>query len=347
MKKRTLAILFTVVMTFTILAGCSGKPKKDISSKTPEEPVSIQNEKSNAAQTKYPLSIDIYNAEGNLMTITFDHAPERIVSTQLSITEILLELGLKDKIVGILDNDNAVEDALALELADLNSLGYKTNISKEAILAAEPDIVMGKAALLFTEKMIGTVEDYQELDISVYTQLASANIPQTMDNIIQDIRNIGMIFDVQEKADAYAQSLQKQLDNTLKTVSSKTAEREKMKVLLMCAYQDGVFSAFSSAMHSAMLEAINAENVLDQGGADFTLENLITLNPDAIIYITADRFAEVDTNAIERLLAEEIIQSVPAIANEKILKIGYDDIMDFGVRNIDTIDILADFLYEY
>ena len=281
------------------------------------------------------------------MTITFDHAPERIVSTQLSITEILLELGLKDKIVGILDNDNAVEDALALELADLNSLGYKTNISKEAILAAEPDIVMGKAALLFTEKMIGTVEDYQELDISVYTQLASANIPQTMDNIIQDIRNIGMIFDVQEKADAYAQSLQKQLDNTLKTVSSKTAEREKMKVLLMCAYQDGVFSAFSSAMHSAMLEAINAENVLDQGGADFTLENLITLNPDAIIYITADRFAEVDTNAIERLLAEEIIQSVPAIANETILKIGYDDIMDFGVRNIDTIDILADFLYEY
>ena len=118
-----------------------------------------------------------------------------------------------------------------------------------------------------------------------------------------------------------------------------------MKVLLMSAYQDGVFSAFSSAMHSAMLEAVNAENVLDQGGADFTLENLIALDPDAIIYITADRFAEVDGSAIERLLAEEIIQKVPAIANEKILEIGYDDIMDYGVRNIETMDILADFLY--
>ena len=347
MKKRTLAILFTVVMAFPLLAGCSGKPKKDVSPETPEKSVSIQNEKIDAAQTKtkYPLSIDIYNAEGNLVTVTFDNAPERIVSTQLSITEILLELGLKDKIVGIMDNDNAVDDTLAVELADLNSLGYKTNISKEAILAAEPDIVMGKSTLMFTEKAIGTVEDYQELGIGVYTQLASANSPQTMDNIIQDIRNIGMIFDVQEKAGAYAQSLQEQLDDTLKAVSSKTAGQEKMKVLLMSAYQDGVFSAFSSAMHSAMLEAVNAENVLDQGGADFTLENLIALDPDAIIYITADRFAEVDGSAIERLLAEEIIQKVPAIANEKILEIGYDDIMDYGVRNIETMDILADFLY--
>ena len=115
MKKRTLAILFTVVMAFPLLAGCSGKPKKDVSPETPEKSVSIQNEKIDAAQTntKYPLSIDIYNAEGNLVTVTFDNAPERIVSTQLSITEILLELGLKDKIVGIMDNDNAVDDTLA------------------------------------------------------------------------------------------------------------------------------------------------------------------------------------------------------------------------------------------
>ena len=103
--------------------------------------------------------------------------------------------------------------------------------------------------------------------------------------------------------------------------------------------------AFSSAMHSVMLEAVNAVNVLETGGTGMTLENLISLNPDAIIYITADRFAETDTDAVERLLSEAAIQDVPAIANEKILEIGYDDIMDYGARTISTVEVLADFLY--
>lgn len=360
MKKRVLAILMVAVMSLSLLAGCGSTEDEtvaessDVSSTEQvqettdaQETADVQETEEASLRTEYPLTVDVYNAEGEKLSVTFESAPERIVSTQLSITELLLELGLKDKIVGIMDNDNPVEEELQAELDDLTSLGYKSTISKEAILAADPDIVMGKSTRMFTDNAIGTVESYLEQGINVYTQLASVDvIDQSLDNILEDIRTIGKIFDVQEAANAYADSLEEQLNATLESVSAKTEGQEETSVILMAGFQDGTYLAYSSTMNSVLLSAVNAVNVLDAGGNGMTLENLISLNPDAIIYVTSNRYAETDGDVVERLLSEEAIQDVTAIANEKIVKIGYDDIMDYGARIIFTTEVLADFLYE-
>lgn len=47
------------------------------------------------------MEIEIYDAQGNKYTQVFEKAPERVVTNTPSSTEILLELGLEDKIVGI------------------------------------------------------------------------------------------------------------------------------------------------------------------------------------------------------------------------------------------------------
>ena len=355
-KKNLLVILTVTTMSLSSLTGC-GKTKTNDDSvnttsyETQSQESSLSKDKaettkSASLKTEYPLTVQIYNAEGKEVSVTFENAPQRIVSTQLSITELLLQLGLKDKIVGIMDNDNPVDDKLQAELSSLKSLGYKSTISKEAIISVDPDIVMGKSTLMFTDKAIGTVENYLDQGINVYTLLSSADVvDQSLDNIINDIRTVGMIFDVQDKADAYADSLEKQLNETVNNVSAKTQGKEKMKVILMAGFQDNTFMAFSSSMHSAMLETVNAVNVLDKGGTGLTMENLIALNPDAIVYVTSKRFEATDADAIDRLLNEPTIQNVPAIANKKILKIGYDDIMDYGARDISTVGVLANFLY--
>lgn len=355
-KKNLLVILTVTTMSSSSLTGCGKTKTNDDSVNTTsyetqsqESSLSKDNAettKSASLKTEYPLTVQIYNAEGKEVSVTFENAPQRIVSTQLSITELLLQLGLKDKIVGIMDNDNPVDDKLQAELSSLKSLGYKSTISKEAIISVDPDIVMGKSTLMFTDKAIGTVENYLDQGINVYTLLSSADVvDQSLDNIINDIRTVGMIFDVQDKADAYADSLEKQLNETVNNVSAKTQGKEKMKVILIAGFQDNTFMAFSSSMHSAMLETVNAVNVLDKGGTGLTMENLIALNPDAIVYVTSKRFEATDADAIDRLLNEPTIQNVPAIANKKILKIGYDDIMDYGSRDISTVGVLANFLY--
>ncbi len=296
-----------------------------------------------AEETQYPLTLQVYDADGNLVDVTYDHAPEKVLSTQLSMTELLINLGLKDKIVAVFDNDNALTGDLAEEVASLTSLGDKKSVSKEAILAVEPDLILGKATLMFTESSIGTVQYYQEMGIPVYTELASASIDQSLNNIVEDVRNIGMIFNVQDAANAYADELQSRIDALLEKVGNQSGDVKT--VLFMAGYSDGTFVAFNSQMSSCMLSALNAKNVLDKGGNGLTMENLVAMNPDVIVYIHADRFASTDEGAVEALLANEVVQDVTAIAGGKVIEMAYDDMMDYGARIINAAETLYDFMY--
>lgn len=297
-----------------------------------------------ALRTEYPVTIEVLDAEGTSVSMTFEAAPERVVSTQLSMTELLLELGLGDKIVSVFDNDNELTGQWAESIAALPSLGDKKSVSKEAILALSPDLIVGKGPLMFTETSIGTVEEYQSLGINVYTQLASAAGDQSLENVIQDIRNIGVIFDVQDAANAYADELEEKLAAVLDEVGGKAGD-EPLRVVFMAGYQDNTFSAFNSALSSCMLEAVNAENALEKGAGGLTMENLIELDPDVIIYVKASRFAATDATAVEDLLSNETVQSVKAIANKRVVDVNYDDMMDYGARTIDSLETLYNALY--
>ena len=271
MKKKTLSVAAAALAAVMLTTGCGQTASSVASSAAASSEIasSVAESTVSAEETSYPLTLQIYDADGNAVDMTYDHAPEKVLSTQLSMTELLIKLGLKDKIVGVFDNDNALKGDIADEVASLNSLGDKKSVSKETILATEPDLILGKGPLMFTESSIGTVQSYQELGIPVYTELASASTDQALDNIVEDVRNIGEIFNVQETANAYADELQERIDALMDKVSGQSGE--PLKVLFMAGYADGTFVAFNSKMSSCMLNALNAENVLDKGGNGLTL----------------------------------------------------------------------------
>lgn len=215
MKKKTLSVAAAALAAVMLATGCSQTASSVASSVAASSEIasSVAESTVSAEETSYPLTLQIYDADGNAVDMTYDHAPEKVLSTQLSMTELLIKLGLKDKIVGVFDNDNALKGDIADEIASLNSLGDKKSVSKETILATEPDLILGKGPLMFTESSIGTVQSYQELGIPVYTELASASFDQSLDNIVEDVRNIGEIFNVQETANwHYADELQERID---------------------------------------------------------------------------------------------------------------------------------------
>ena len=345
-NRKILSFAAASMAVILMLTGCGQTASSVASSKTASSAVSsvaASSENTSATETSYPLTLTIYDADGNEVEMTYDHEPEKVLSTQLSMTELLIKLGLKDKIIGVFDNDNALQGEYADEIAALPSLGDKKSVSKETILAAEPDIILGKGPLMFAADSIGTVQEYQELGIPVYTELASASVEQSLDNIVTDVRNIGEIFNVQDAANAYADELEQRIADLNKKVSNQNGEPKK--VLFMAGYSDGTFVAFNSKMSTCMLNTLNAENVLDKGGNGLTLENLVSMEPDVIVYVRADRFASTDGDAVEQLTSNAVVQDVPAIANSKVIEMNYDDIMDYGTRIIDSAETLYDFMY--
>ncbi|WP_455716390.1 ABC transporter substrate-binding protein [Anaerosporobacter sp.] len=360
MKKNIYKITASALLVAILATGCAKTSNTDSSKNTSSNTVTEQNtdeaantgdtseteETTESSETVYPLTIDAYGPDGEKYTQTFTEAPSKVITNNPSSTDLLLELGLEDKIIGIMKPDNAPDEKWASAYEKLTVLGDKMTMSKEVIIGAEPDFIFGRT-MPFNDESMGKIDDLNDMNVNVYTQLASNFvIEQSLDNVILDVRNIGKIFNLNEKANTYADSLQTRLDAIREKVSG-ISETEPVKVLFMVTYVDGTFNTFgaNSTLQREMLKTINAENVLETGTSSLTSENLVSLNPDVIVYIKSDRNAETDKTAVESLLNDETIKSVPAIENEKIIKLGYDEVMDYGVRIFVTLETLYDFIY--
>lgn len=296
-----------------------------------------------AEEAGYPVTLTIYDSEGKAYEETWEQAPERVVTTTTSAAELLIALGLEDRIVGIITPDNAVPEELQPYFDGFNNLGDKKTLSKEVIVSAEPQLVIGRVENFHDET---SIDRYQELGILSYTQLAgNSSVTTSPEALVTDIRNLGKIFGVEENANDFAAGLEARL----KAVEEKAASidrEEPMRSLFMVSFNDGVFGVMNGQLQDEIMSMLGCEDVADKGQSGLSYENLIQYNPDVIIYISADRNAATDAGAVETLLAEPLLQSVPAIANQKILTVKYDCIMDVGPRLVDTIEELADALYE-
>ena len=111
----------------------------------------------------------------------------------------------------------------------------------------------------------------------------------------------------------------------------------------MCAYNDQTFGAYKSALQESILNTLGYTNVAT-GTSDLTLENLVTMSPEVIIYVTSDRNKELDAKALDLMKANAVISEVPAIKNDKIMTISYDELMDYGTSSINALEDINSFL---
>lgn len=340
MNKKYLASIASLALVVSLVSGC-GQNKTD--NKSENQNTTVKNEKT-SEETTYPIEIEAFDSTGNTYKQTFKEAPKRVVTNNQSSTELLLELGLKDSLVGTGDLDNKVLDRLEDDYKSIPVISQKGDLAKEVLIGANPDMVIGRAAS-FTDERYGTIPSLNGININTYVQIASKmDTTQSLDNIILDVRNVGKIFNIQEKANKYADQLQDRLDKVKE--KSSTIKSDPLKVMYMVKYDNGQFGVYgaNASLQTEMLKLINAENVANKGGT-LSTENLISLNPDAIVYVHADKNSSTDKDAISSLLNNKLIQSVPAIANKKIIEVDYTELMGYGFRTFDALDKIASGLY--
>lgn len=340
--------LGTMLLAITLLGTACSSNRSSKKETTVEEKTKVQ-ENVMGESTKYPLEIDVLDEEGNVHKQKIDNVPEKVVTNNLSSTEMLLELGLQDKIVGMTNPDNKVTGKWTNEVEDINHIGDKTSVSKEIVAGLKPDILIGRSGFLNNE-YIGSIDVLNDLGINVYTQKASnATENPKLSSIINDVKNLGEIFDVKERANEYT----KELEDRYKIVLEKVEEAEgdePLKTLVMVKFDSSVntYSVFSmefAGLQKDMLNALNLTPVVEKGGSNFTFENLVESNPDVILYVSADRNAKTDADAFDTLYSNEIIQNIPAVKNKKIIEVTYDGFMDYGARVFDSLEKVSEELY--
>ncbi|GLI04673.1 lipoprotein [Paenibacillus tyrfis] len=272
-------------------------------------------------------------------TLTFKEAPKRAVSLNQHTTEIMLSLGLEKSMVGTAYMDDEILPELKEKYTAIPVLADKYP-SLEVLLGAEPDFVYGRKSA-FAEKGVGTVEALKEKGIEAYVSKGTYVPFGTLEDVYEDISNIGRIFNVQAKADALVESMKAKV----KEIQLKVGKPEKpLRVFAFDSGQDTAYTAGKS-LSTELIQLAGGKNIFDdveKGWAKVSWEEVVKRDPEVILIFDYDK-----PSAAEKI---KFLQSLPALANVTAIKNNKFVIMPLsdvfeGVRNTTALEKMATGFY--
>ncbi|OKH88885.1 ABC transporter substrate-binding protein [Thalassospira sp. TSL5-1] len=307
-----------------------------------------------AQATDYPLEIQNCGR-----TVTFDHAPKRVVSLGQSNTEILYLLGLASKVVG-----TAVWfDPVMPQFAEANSKIPRladNDPSFESVVGQRPDLVTAQFQWhVGPSGIVGTTAQFDELGIPVYVAPADCvgkdnskggdgtrTDAFSIDLIYQSIHDLSRIFNVEERGDKLIADL-KQREQTARQDVAGLAHRDV----------SAVFWFSSSELHADPYVAgqkggpgyisgvLGLKNVIksDDEWPTVGWETIARADPDIIVIARMDRRR---FPADDWQLKTNFLKTDPVTSQMKAVKNGHIVVMDVmgmdpTIRIIDGIEQLA------
>lgn len=256
-------------------------------------------------RTVYPLTVT--DASG--LEMTFDKAPERIVSLSPSETEVLFALGLDERIVGVTPWCNYPEAALSKP--GVGSLDGNA----ETIIATEPDLLVGILSLNTPQ----FIENYRSLGLQVFT-VEPESVQEAMDRIIQ----LGIITDTQAQAQKVVAQMEAELQSVVEAVEQ-LSEDDYKKVYI--EYSEG-WTVGKDTFMDELVTLAGGKNIVDHvsGWIEITEEVIIQANPDVILY------PSYVAGLPDIIKQRSGWTQIPAIQNDRIVAIDDDYISRPGPR---------------
>ena len=265
--------------------------------------------------------------------VTFAKAPKRVVSIKSTSTEILLALGLGDRIVGTAFQDGPVPAKWSARAARLHKISDFMP-SEEALLALEPDMVYSGWESAFSADQAGTRSELTALGVGSYVQPAAcrttgAPAKLTFSDIFGELKQVGAIF----RVDAAADRLVAQQKAELATVHKST------KGLSALWYSSGTDTPYVGAGTGApelVLETVGLKNVagdVKQTWTSLGWESIVADDPDVIILIDASW--NTAASKIASLESNPATANLSAVKNHRYITLPFPA-SEAGVRTVDA-----------
>jgi len=285
-----------------------------------------------------PVTVESCNRQ-----VTFDKVPTRAASNDVNLTEMMLVLGLEDHMVGYtgISGWNKLDAKMRESVAELPELSprYPT---KEVLIGADLDFWF--AGWNYGMRVGGEVtpETLAAFDIAVYelTESCVHIMPRkniSMADMYNDIRNLGIIFKVEDRAEKLIADWKTQLIDIKTSISGSSTPQ----VFIYDSGEDSPFTAGKYAMPTAMIEAAGGKNIMDDIDSSWTKvawEPVIDRNPEVIVIVNYGKVTA--EQKIAFLKQQPALSSMDAVINNRFVVLEYVEATP-GPRNIDAIKKLA------
>lgn len=309
------------VAVFTMLSGCasSGQP--------PESDEGASEE-----------SIDNCGFE-----LALEPEPERVVTIKSTPLELMLALDLSDRVVGAAFLDGPPPEELVPADWEVPVVAEELP-SREALIAAEPDLVFAGWESNLSADGIGTRDDLAGLGLRSYIappacEFGREGTPLEFDDIFQMIAEIGQLFDVEDRATGLIAEQQETLDALPELGTSPS-------VLWYSSGEDSPFVGGGTGAPNMIMEAAGLTNVgADHPESWFSMpwESFVESDPDIIVLVDAPWHTAADKRAQ--------LEEHPAARHMHAVEEGRFVVVDFatteaGVRNVEAVQSVSESVHD-
>ncbi|WP_432841989.1 ABC transporter substrate-binding protein [Dactylosporangium sp. CA-092794] len=220
--------------------------------------------------------------------LTFAAPPRRVVSFYPAMTELLLALGLDDRIAGQVNTDQSPPSpAYAQRYARVKVLAEQEP-SIEVLLAARPDLIVADAAYHFDGKQLPTMDDLAAKGIPVYLDASFCDgrkVLAKVTDVTTDLTGLGRVFGAAEAAAGLAEQARATLAGTATRLSGRTPARCALVTVYDKALYADAGGLYTDVLTLAGGENLTAQSELPAGEyyAQVSPETIARKNPDVIV----------------------------------------------------------------
>lgn len=286
----------------------------------------------------FPVTVQSCNRQ-----VTFDAPPTRAIANDVNLVEMMLALGLQDRMVGYtgVSGWKTLDEELRQGIAELPELSAKYP-TREVLLGAEPDFFF--AGWNYGMKVGGEVtpETLEPLGIKTYELTESCifvgpKAKASMQDMYSDLLNLGTIFGVGDRATALVSGYEARLAEIIASVD----RADPLRVFVYDSGEETAFTAGAYAIPTALIEVAGGRNImddLDKSWATVAWEPVMERNPEVIVIVNyGDVTAE---QKIAFLEANPAFANVDAVKNDRYVVLEYVEATP-GPRNIRAVEKLV------
>ncbi|WP_206518138.1 ABC transporter substrate-binding protein [Rhodococcus sp. X156] len=322
-----LVALVAALTAATALAGCSSSA-----------------ETTATAGSAYPVTI-----ENCGRSVVIAEAPQRAVSLNQGSTEILLSLGLADRMVGTATWTDPVRENLAADNATVPRLADQAP-SRERLLQAEPDFVSASFASTLGEGGVTTPEALDKLGVPSYLSPAEClknnqgdddgvrSSPLQMETVYQEITDLAAVFDVRDRGAA----LVTQLRDRMSTAAA-SLDTAGTSALFWFANQESPYLAGCCGGPGIISRTLGLTNVFADTTAEWPQINWETAadrDPDVLVLGDLTRksqTAETAAAKIAFLESHPVTREMTAVRHRRYIQVTGAE-LNPSLRTVDGVE---------
>ncbi len=310
----------------TALAGLTGCPRPDLTAEMPPE------EFIKPPDTQQGVEWPLTFADDLGAQITLVGPVQRVVSISPGMTEMIFMLGEGERLVGVTDFCDYPPEA-----AEIQSIGGMSNPSVEKIVGLGPDLVLAARGV-----PIDIVKALRESGVTVV-----GKSPDTLAEVIEDVRDIGGYLGVSETADRAASMLTERMEQAVAAATERLGDDEGPSVLMIIGLEP-IFVAGPGSFADDMIAMCGGRNVVTgEAGAtvgawtQYSLEKIVEHDPEIIISAIGSHGED---DALTVLRDAIGWRDLTAVREGRVFDIDADVLLRTGPRMLDGLEAMSEAL---